>query len=190
MLVATWIVVGFLAGSIPFGMLIARARGIDIQTVGSGNIGATNVARTLGKSWGVVVLLLDASKGAIPVLLSSDRGPGYLPMAVGLAAVLGHCFCPWLRFRGGKGVATALGVFLVIDPVASAIAIAVFVAVYLAFRAASLGSMVAALAFPGLLWWRGHGGLAVALAATLAVVIIFRHRENIDRLRKGTEHGV
>ena len=191
-----WLLIGLLAGSIPFGVVIARSRGVDIQQVGSGNIGATNVARSVGKGWGGLVLLLDAAKGAGPVALSSRQllgwgvGPSWLPMAVGLAAVVGHCFCPWLRFRGGKGVATALGVFLVIDPVATLFAILIFAVVFFLTRAVSAGSLLAALALPAMLALRHHTWIAVALAVALALVIWWRHRDNLRRLRSGTERGV
>jgi glycerol-3-phosphate acyltransferase PlsY len=189
------IAAAYLAGSIPFGLVLARARGVDIQSVGSGNIGATNVARNLGKKLGALVLLADALKGALPMLaarwLAVDGKVGpYLYAAVGLAAVLGHCFPIWLRFRGGKGVATALGVFLVVDPVAAALAIVLFAASYAAFRISSIGSLVATIAFPGLLWWRGHPLSDVALALAIGVVVVVKHRDNLRRLRRGEEHKV
>ncbi len=185
----------YLAGSIPFGLVIARARGVDIRSLGSGNIGATNVARNLGKKLGLVVLLTDALKGALPMLaarwlaLDAKVSP-YLYVAVGLAAVLGHCFPIWLRFRGGKGVATALGVFLVVDPLAAAISIGIFAATYAAFRIAAIGSLVATLAFPGLLWLRNHSTSHLVLALLIALVIIVQHRDNLRRLRRGEEPKV
>ncbi|MEM1032626.1 MAG: glycerol-3-phosphate acyltransferase [Myxococcota bacterium] len=158
-LVSTGLLVGaaYLSGAVPYGHLIARARGIDIRAVGSGNIGATNVSRALGRGWGVVVLVLDALKGAVPVGIAVwTAGAGLTsPLGVtaaGLAAVVGHCFPVWLAFRGGKGVATSLGVFLVIDPVAAAASAVVFFATYALTRTASVGSLVAATLFPVILW--------------------------------------
>jgi glycerol-3-phosphate acyltransferase PlsY len=186
----------FLLGSIPFGVIVGRLRGVDVRKEGSGNIGATNVARTVGKGLGVLVLLMDALKGALPLLvprfwpevLASSPLGAYLPVALGVAAVLGHCFPPWLRFRGGKGVATALGVLLVTDPLATAIAFAVFALVYGVWRYVSLGSLVAALAFPLVLWLLGRGLPAVVLAVAVALIVLSRHGDNLRRLRGGKEH--
>jgi glycerol-3-phosphate acyltransferase PlsY len=182
----------YLAGSIPFGVIIARARGVDIQEVGSKNIGATNVARQLGKRVGAVVLLLDAGKGALAVAIAAHLVAGgvlapWTVVAAGLAAVTGHCFSVWLRFAGGKGVATALGVFLLIDPLACAVSVTLFALAYAAFRIASLGSLLGALAFPLALWWRGHPPSYVWLAVAIALLIVVRHRDNIGRLLGGRE---
>jgi glycerol-3-phosphate acyltransferase PlsY len=182
----------YLSGSVPYGAIVARRRGIDIQTVGSKNIGATNVARSLGKKLGALVLLLDAAKGALPVAVAlhfSGDLLGWAAPAVGLAAVVGHCFPVWLRWRGGKGVATALGVFLVIDPVASGISVSLFIMFYAAFRMASIGSLVGTVAFPGALWWRVHPVMWVVLAGIIAVLIVARHHENLRRLMKGEERA-
>ncbi|MEM9691634.1 MAG: glycerol-3-phosphate 1-O-acyltransferase PlsY [Myxococcota bacterium] len=183
----------YLLGSIPFGAIIAKRRGIDIQETGSGNIGATNVARTLGKKTGAVVLLLDAAKGAAAVALAHAAGtpdPGWLPMASGFAAVVGHCFPVWLRFHGGKGVATSLGVFVVIEPLACAVSTGIFALVYGVFRIAAVGSLVAAAAFPLVLAAMGHPRAGVLFAALLGVVILIRHRDNLQRLAAGTENKV
>jgi acyl phosphate:glycerol-3-phosphate acyltransferase len=192
---AALIVLGYLSGSVPYGKLFARARGVDIQEEGSGNIGATNVTRVLGKTLGAVVLLFDVAKGALPVGLALwlvERGdaPASAAAATGLAAVAGHCFPVWLRFRGGKGVATSLGVFVVIDPIASAISVALFAVTYAASRAASVGSLVAALAFPFLLFARGRPAIDVALAGAMFLIILLRHRDNLARLRRGKELDV
>ena len=189
------IVLGYLSGSVPFGKILARGRGVDIQHEGSGNIGATNVTRVLGKRLGAVVLALDVAKGALPVALAlwlAGRGtvPSFAVAATGLAAVSGHCFPVWLRFRGGKGVATSLGVFVVIDPIASAFSVGIFALTYAAFRAASVGSLVAALAFPFLLLGRGRPVVDVVLAGAMFLIILVRHRENLARLRRGKELGV
>ncbi len=196
--ILAWVLVGvaYLAGSIPFGLLIARARGVDIQAVGSGNIGATNVARTLGKKLGALVLVADMLKGGLPMaaarwLLGLDhRAEPLLYVAVGLAAVLGHCFPVWLRFKGGKGVATALGVFLVVDPLAALLCIVVFALACAAFRISAVGSLSATIAFPAILWLRDHPMNHLVLALLVAVVIVVQHRGNLGRLRRGEEHKV
>lgn len=194
-LAAVVLVVAFVLGSVPFGAILARRRGVDIQQEGSGNIGATNVARTLGKKLGALVLLLDAAKGALPT-----AGAGWLaaqggidPWAgagAGLLAVIGHCYTPWLGFQGGKGVATALGVFLVLDPLATGVSVGVFALTYAAFRKASLGSLVGAVIMPLVLWWRAEPAPELALAIATVSLILWRHRDNITRLREGQEHDV
>jgi len=183
----------YLSGSVPYGHLLARARGINIRAVGSGNIGATNVSRALGKKWGAVVLLFDALKGALPVALASHwaasgRGLAVAVAAAAFAAVVGHCFPVWLAFRGGKGVATSLGVFLVVDPVAAAGSMVIFFVSYALTRTASVGSLVAAFVFPGILYLRGHPLADVGLAALIALIIFIRHRDNLRRLRRGEEN--
>jgi glycerol-3-phosphate acyltransferase PlsY len=178
----------FLLGSIPFGLLIAGRRGVDIRTVGSGNIGATNVARSLGARTGAVVLVLDAAKGALPVALvrwgglAGSLGPWAIAIA-GLGAVLGHCYTPWLRFHGGKGVATALGVFVVAAPEAAAAGVAVFALVVAATRVAALGSIAATLAVTAVAWWR-HPVEIVTLATILSLLIVWKHRDNLTHLRE------
>jgi glycerol-3-phosphate acyltransferase PlsY len=183
----------YLLGSIPFGLILARRRGVDVRQVGSGNIGATNVARNLGKKLGLVVLALDLAKGAIPVLalraLPLDTPP-LLLAAVGIAPILGHCFPLWLRLHGGKGVATALGVFLALAPAVAGMAVGVFAVVYALFRVVSLGSMSASVAVPVLLWALGRPAPEVVLGIMGAVVIIVQHRDNIRRLLRRAELGV
>jgi glycerol-3-phosphate acyltransferase PlsY len=174
-------------GSFPSGVLVARASGVDIRAVGSGNIGATNVARNLGRRRGAIVLLLDALKGAAPVggllLLGADArlSPWTIP-AAGLAAILGHCASPWLRFRGGKGVATSLGVFAVIAPEITAIAIAAWLVLYLAFRIASIGSIAAAIGFPVAVWFLGEPTPVLVTALGAAAIVVAKHHGNIRRL--------
>jgi acyl phosphate:glycerol-3-phosphate acyltransferase len=181
----------FLAGSIPFGVLVARRRGVNIQEQGSGNIGATNVARVLGKAPALLVLVLDAVKAAAPTYLALRYAGScaaacalradLLVAATGLGAICGHCFSPWLRWRGGKGVACALGVYLVIAPALTAIAMAVFVAVLAATRVPALGSIAAMVAMAIALTLRGspiYGAFAVATA----LLIVFTHRSNLRKL--------
>jgi glycerol-3-phosphate acyltransferase PlsY len=198
-LAATLLVVAaYLLGSIPTGLLIGKRMGVDVRTQGSGNIGATNVARTVGRKVGVLVLLLDALKGALPVALLAgldlesriDLGApldGYLVTAVGLAPIVGHCFPVWLGFRGGKGVATALGVFLVVDPLALAVGAALFAALYAAFRIVSIGSMAASIAIPIASLLLGHRLPVVLLAALGAAIVIGKHHGNIRRLLRRSE---
>jgi len=188
--------VGYLLGSIPFGVVFARARGVDLRTIGSGNIGATNVARALGKKLGGVVLLLDALKGFAPVLaarlLARDAAHGdWVVAATALAAFLGHLFPVTLRFRGGKGVATALGVFLALSPLAAVGAGLVYAAVYAVWRISSLGSLVAAGAFVPLVHLATGGKTVITLlAAVIYLMILVTHRENIRRLLGGKEGKV
>lgn len=195
-------VVGYLVGSLPFGLLVARiTSGVDIRKQGSGNIGATNVARVLGAKYGVLVLLLDCLKGAIPtavlpaVLLPSDAsGHRHLAVLTGVAAILGHMFSFWIGFRGGKGVATALGVALVLSPWATAAAFVAFMVTFAVSRYVSLSSMLAACVFCGaemwLLWPAPFSETTWSLAAfstAVPLLIVVRHRANIKRLVHGTE---
>ncbi|MGH9468437.1 MAG: glycerol-3-phosphate 1-O-acyltransferase PlsY [Terriglobales bacterium] len=193
-----WLLVAlaFALGSIPFGYLLYRwFRGGDIRASGSGNIGATNVLRTAGKRLGIATLVLDAAKGWVALWLALQwRGSGaaVLVAACLLAVICGHIFSPWLKGRGGKGVATALGAFLALAPVALAGAVIVFLVVLAGWRYVSLASVCAAAALPLLLlgmWLDGGGvaGIVVAAAGAAAVLIIWRHGGNLERLRLGTE---
>lgn len=185
----------YLLGSVPCGLLLAQLfAGTDVRQSGSGNIGATNVARVVGPLAGVVTLILDVAKGAGAVLLAEKllNSSAVWMTAAAVAALLGHCFPVWLKFKGGKGVATAAGVFLVLSPLACLAAAILFILVVVFWRYVSLGSISAAAALPlllYLLWAPGHAPPAAvtlgALAATL--LIIYKHRGNIERLLQGTE---
>ncbi len=190
----------FLLGAIPFGYLAGRMRGIDLRAHGSGNIGATNTLRVLGIPTGIVVLLLDVLKGFAPVLVAGrlDGGGattganGWVLVGAGLAAILGHTFSPFLRFKGGKGVATSLGVLIGLSPLVAGLALGVFLLVVVVTRYVSLGSILAALAQALVFWFPLFGGRAAPLPFRLlgllaAAFVIFKHRGNIERLRKGTE---
>lgn len=187
----------FLLGAIPFGFLIGRAKGVDLREHGSGNIGATNVMRTLGKGPGALVLLLDALKGLIPVLTAAYAlrlTPGFV-VAAGVAAILGHIYTPFLRFRGGKGVATSLGVLIGLSPVIAAAVVLVFAVTVWASRYVSLGSLLGALAQAVLFWTLPHGQDGFPLPYRIfsliaAVFVLIRHRQNIQRLLSGTESKV
>jgi glycerol-3-phosphate acyltransferase PlsY len=184
------ILLGYLAGSVPFAYLLARRAGVDVRIVGSGNVGAANVMRTVGISRAVAVMALDAAKGAAAVALAS-LAPGGVPGAVtGAAAVVGHVYPVWLRFHGGKGVAVAAGVFAVLTPIATAVAAALFVATVWATRYVSLGSIAATLALPPVAWLSGAPNVVVGTAAGIGALILFRHRGNVSCLRAGTERRI
>jgi glycerol-3-phosphate acyltransferase PlsY len=181
-------VLGYLAGSIPFGLLLTSLGGAgDIRGIGSGNIGATNVLRTGRKGLALATLLADIAKGCLPTLAAfAWLGPD-VAVAVGLGTVLGHCFPVWLRFRGGKGVATAAGVILALTPVVVPIILAVFIGVVWATRYVSLGSCLAALASPVTAWFLGYGQPA-ELYVALALIVVGTHHGNIRRLLRGEEN--
>lgn len=183
------VLLGYLIGSLPLGLLLARAwSGIDPRREGSGNPGATNVYRTAGWGLGLSVMALDMAKGSGAVLLASRSGGAEAVMvAAGVAAVVGHAFPVWLRGRGGKGVATACGVFSMLAPLATAVAAAAFVLVIAVTRLVSAGSLVATLTLPPVAAWSGAPDAVVAGAAVTAVLVVGRHCGNIQRLRRGTE---
>ncbi len=190
------LVVAYLVGSIPTAYLVGRANGVDLRTVGSGNLGATNVFRTLGWKWGLFVYLVDVLKGALPVLL--------LPAAVGVArgwpwgvafgvlAIAGHVRPVFLLGKGGgKGVATASGVFLALAPIPAASALVAFAVVVAATRYVSLGSLIGAVVLPVALLWQEHGPSPLVLvSASVAAFVFWTHRDNIGRLRRGEERRV
>ena len=183
------LIAAYLVGSIPSGLLVARSAGIqDIRQHGSGNIGATNVLRTLGWKHGVAVLALDAAKGSCGVLLARWAGTGQVGQTLGgMAAMTGHLWPCTLRFRGGRGVAPSLGLMLVLDPLVALLSTSVFVGVVALTRYVSLGSMLAASSAVVLLVLRGAPARQVLLCALGAAAIVWRHRPNIERLLSGTE---
>jgi acyl phosphate:glycerol-3-phosphate acyltransferase len=186
-LLLLWAVIGYLLGSVPFGMVLTRVMGLgNLRDIGSGNIGATNVLRTGSKTAAALTLLLDGGKGAVAVLLARAMAGEDAAQIAGLAAMLGHCYPVWLRFKGGKGVATYIGLVLALAwPVGLAVC-----ATWLVAAAASRTSSLAALAAAALsTFWmvllgQGH---ALVLGALLTLLIFWRHRANITRLRAGTE---
>jgi glycerol-3-phosphate acyltransferase PlsY len=196
-------VFSYLLGSIPFGYLLVRIfRGEDIRQTGSGNIGATNVARSGAKGLGIATLALDAIKGAVAVwvawYIATDElkssacpclaTPQRLMATAALAAVLGHVFPVWLRFKGGKGVATALGVFCVLFPKAILVALAIFILVVAVTRYVSLGSILGAIAFPVAAYFMQNADwLSLLLASGVSLIIVIKHQQNIGRLMAGTE---
>ncbi|MGA2987843.1 MAG: glycerol-3-phosphate 1-O-acyltransferase PlsY [Terriglobia bacterium] len=184
----------YLLGSIPFGYLIVRwQKGIDVRNTGSGGTGATNVMRNLGIVGFVGTFLLDVGKGILAVLLASrltSGDPRWIALS-SVAAILGHCFPIWLRFRGGKGVATGVGVFLALAPVQVALALVIFAIIVAIWRYISLGSIVATAAFPLLVHFMKHAPLPIVFgAAGGALIIITMHHANIRRLLSGTENKV
>ena len=188
----TAIAVGYLLGSVPFAFVFARRlRGIDIRLAGSGNVGAANVLRTSGVRAALAVMALDACKGAGSVLLVQRWAAGdAAPAAAGLAAIVGHIYPLWLRFRGGKGVATAAGVFSVLAPLAMLPVIGVFIGTVWATRFVSLGSIVATVALGPIAYAFDAPPWVVAAAACAAGVIVFRHRANLLRVWSGTERRI
>ncbi len=187
-------------GSLPTGYLVARAKGINIKSVGSGNIGATNVTRAMGKGWGALVLIIDALKGFIPVLLvklyfkSLAPQDMYTLMTItGVLAVAGHVFTPFLKFKGGKGIATTLGILFALDPVLALLVIMVWVLAFLITRVSAVGALSAVLSMPLIVFFLFHNKPAfdpmMAFAAFMTLFIFFTHRDNIKRLYRGEEQA-
>jgi glycerol-3-phosphate acyltransferase PlsY len=191
----------YLVGSIPTGYLVAKAKGLDIRRVGSGNIGATNVFRALGKTAGLLVLLADAAKGFLACwliaavadeTLGAAGGPQTsarerLSIVAGVAAILGHNYTCWLKFKGGKGIATTAGVLLALFPKAFALCLGVWLVVFAVGRFVSLASIAAAVALPFAVWFCGGSAVLVIVAVLLAALAIYKHKSNLQRLRNGTE---
>jgi len=185
------IIAAYLLGSVPSGYVLGRIAGVDVRKAGSGNVGATNVARVAGKKHGILTLLADAAKGYIPTFVALHLGMSLpIMLLVAIAAFLGHLYPVFLRFKGGKGVATGLGVFLALVPWITLVLVAVFAIVTLSSRFVSLGSMSAAVAAPIALWLAAYPPLMVQMGAFLAAMIILRHGSNIKRLLAGTESRV
>ena len=184
--IAAGMAIGFVFGSIPFGYLLVRVVvGQDVRESGSGNTGATNVGRSLGKSGGAATLVLDAAKGGMGVLVAGYFGAGGAAAALG--GVLGHCYTPWLGFRGGKGVATLLGGFGVVAAVPTAVAAVVLGGVAMGSRMMSLASLCGTVTLTVVAWWLQEPLATVGAAAAAMVVIVWRHKSNIQRLLSGEE---
>ena len=197
-------VAAYLLGSIPTGYLVAKSRGIDIRTVGSGNIGATNVFRTLGKPAGIFVLAIDAMKGffacqfvGVFAYIWLVQGAGFAAesadaevhrIVAGVFSILGHNYTCWLKFKGGKGIATSAGVVLALLPMALGVAFVVWVLLFAITRYVSVASMGAAFVLPFAAWWTGYSLRMIGVAAAIGALAIYKHRTNIQRLRAGTEN--
>ena len=200
----------YLLGSIPFGFLVAKAKGIDIRSVGSGNIGATNAMRVLGKPAGIFVLLMDAAKGFFAAKFlwcfvfifiyegKSDEAVQQaawnlpiwnLPIVAGIFAVLGHNYTCWLKFKGGKGIATTAGVYLALAPWAVLVGLVVFILAVLLTRYVSVGSIAAAIALPVTVWIMTPQNIFLGIVSTaLGALAVYKHKSNIQRLMAGTEN--
>jgi glycerol-3-phosphate acyltransferase PlsY len=193
-------VAAYLLGSIPTGYLVARAKGIDIRAVGSGNIGATNVFRMVGKTAGVFALIIDGLKGYVACtwlcdwVLTFMGGPTadteLYRILAGITAVLGHNFTCWLKFKGGKGIATSAGVFFALAPLAAGIALATWIVAAVLTRYVSIASIVAAVALPTAVWLTKDSLLLGIVTTALGLLAIFKHRGNIQRLLNGTEQSL
>jgi glycerol-3-phosphate acyltransferase PlsY len=184
---AVGFLVGYLFGSIPFGLVLTKLAGTqDLRSIGSGNIGATNVLRTGRKGLAAATLICDALKGTLAVVISGYYGGPNAAMLAALGAFLGHLFPVWLKFRGGKGVAVYIGVLIGLFWPAALIFCAMWLATALTTRYSSLSALVAAFITPLFLWWFGHPALA-SLFAVLTMLLFYMHRENIRRLQAGTE---
>jgi len=190
--------VAYLLGSIPTGFLVARARGVDIRTVGSGNIGATNAFRVLGKGLGIFVLLMDALKGWVAVQIGayvvSQLLPGAsldnLHITAGIAAILGHNYTCWLHFKGGKGIATSAGVLIALVPLALAIILSIFIILFVTTRYVSVGSIVASFSLPFATWFTTRDTGLTVVTGAMGALAILKHRKNIQRLLNGTENRI
>lgn len=190
------LIAAYLGGAIPFGYIVGRMRGVDIRTVGSKNIGATNVYRSVGHGWGLLVFACDFAKGVLPALICSlcfsGRGAEFanLPLCAGVASVIGHTLTVFMRFRGGKGVATAFGVFMALAPYPSLIAFGVFVFTVWLSHYISLGSILAAITL-GITVWLFPATIALRVVAGLiALFVILKHRSNISRIINGCENRI
>jgi glycerol-3-phosphate acyltransferase PlsY len=182
-------VLAYLLGSIPFGLVLTNLAGYgDIRRIGSGNIGATNVLRTGSKKLAIATLVLDAGKGAVAVLVARQFGPDMMAIAA-VASFVGHLFPVWLRFKGGKGVATSGGILLALSWPVGLLALAVWLAVAVAFRYSSIAALTAAVAAPLLAVWLADKQIA-EVAAVLALLVIVKHRQNIRRLARGEESKI
>jgi glycerol-3-phosphate acyltransferase PlsY len=198
---AVLLVGSYLLGSIPFGYLAGRLRGIDIRQAGSGNVGATNAVRVLGKAYGYPVFALDFLKGFAAVTISMLMAPGRPPewnlpdlfgVLAAVSSVLGHSYSPWLKFKGGKGVATSAGALLALTPLATLVGVAIWIIVFCLTRYVSLASVIAAVILPIvilLLRWhdQNNGKPLICASAGVAAVVVWRHRSNLSRLMRGTE---
>ena len=195
---ALWILAAYLIGGIPFGFLIGKARGVDVRTVGSKNIGATNVLRTVGKKWGFLALFCDMMKGFVPTFLCKTfcSDPSWLPLAVGVTCALGHMLTPYMKFKGGKGVATAFGMLIALLPATVGIAFAIFAITFACSNYISLGSCIAATSLAVMVWipfcdHTGYRDLPLSILVTLiALFVIWKHRSNIGRLIHGNENKI
>ena len=184
------LVVAYLLGSIPFALIAGKLHGVDLRTVGSGNLGATNVFRTLGRTAGITVMVLDIAKGAAAVLVAVALTDNPWPLVAGALAILGHVFPVWTNFKGGKGVAVGAGALIGLVPAASGVLIVLWFVIVLTTRYVSIASIVCALAAAPLAWAFGAPWSYVAFIALAGLFVIWKHRENIVRLSRGEENRI
>lgn len=193
--VLIFVIISYLLGSLPNGLYVANLKGIDIRNEGSKNTGATNVFRVMGAKFGILVLILDALKGFIPLFIAENFGvTGNSLVLIGITAVIGHTFSPFLNFKGGKGVATSLGIFLYLAPIPMLITLLMFFVVVGITKYVSLGSVLASVILPLLILFipvnekLGNKVIVFIISALLGSYIIYKHRANIQRLKNGTEN--
>ncbi len=198
LVIALWLLAAYVIGGIPFGFLIGKMRGVDVRTVGSKNIGATNVLRTVGKKWGFLALFCDMMKGFLPTYLCmcAANRPDWLPLVVGIMCAVGHMLTPFMKFKGGKGVATGAGMLFGLIPGLMGLALLVFILFFACSNMIALGSCMAAT-FIGITVWipmlgyPGYQNIPQAILVTfIATFIIFKHRANIVRIKNGCENKV
>ena len=192
LIVAAYLLGAYLIGSVPFGFLIGKMRGVDVRTVGSKNIGATNVFRTVGKKWGLLAFLCDFLKGFVPTMVAKHCAAdvSWLPVAVGLCCVVGHTLTVFMKFRGGKGVATAFGMLVALIPSLVGIAFLVFVLLFASTNYISLGSCGAATFLAVAIWFYPAILAVKVIVALIGVFVVVKHKSNISRLLKGTENKI
>jgi glycerol-3-phosphate acyltransferase PlsY len=184
-----YVALAFLCGSIPFAYIFTKIfAGVDIRKIGSGNPGTTNVFRAAGAYVGTLTFIADIAKGFVPVIIAFSIGDFVFAAIVGIAAIAGHIYTPWLKFKGGKGVATSLGVFLALMPIPSLIALAVFAVIFLCFGFVSLGSILGSIALVISACILTLSPTAIIFAAIIAAIVIYKHKSNIQRLLNGTEN--
>jgi len=185
-----YIIFAYLCGAIPFAYILTKIfAGVDIRTIGSGNPGTTNVFRAAGKKVGIVVFILDISKGFIPVFFASYIDPSFIfAFIIAVCAMCGHIYTVFLKFKGGKGVATGLGVFLALTPIPTTIAFIVFILVFLLSGYVSLGSISASIILPIAAYFFNYNCEFIIFASIIAIVIIYKHKSNIKRLISGSEN--
>lgn len=195
--IAAWLASAYFIGGIPFGYLIGRLRGVDVRTVGSKNIGATNVFRTVGKKWGFLAFALDVAKGLLPTLAAkSFSSIDWLPLVVGITCAIGHMLTPYMKFKGGKGVATAFGMLIGLVPALVGVAFLVFLVAFATSNYISLGSCLAAAFLAVAVWfpWLGARGAddlpQCILVSVIALFVLWKHRTNIKRLATGSENKI
>jgi len=191
------IILGYLLGSLPFSFWLGKLKGVDLRKIGSGNVGATNLARASGPLWGIIAFILDLSKGLVAVLLASYLGnlwgssilsPTLLKIIAGISSIAGHNWTFILNFKGGKGVATSAGVFLGLAPLSLGLTVLVWLLIFAASRYVSLASLIASISLPLWMWGRGEPRELIIFSGVTCLLIIYRHRSNIKRLLKGEEN--